>query len=136
MTTTAPSDATPSPTAPVPTPPEETVSHRRAPWVVVIALVAAGAGVLVGMRLPRSPSAPPAPAGMVMPPSEVPEAPPNAGSNAVYISPGRQQLVGVRSAPVARQHVEGTVRTVGTLAYDETRTTQIHTRVSGWVEQL
>ncbi|HEU4733368.1 MAG TPA: efflux RND transporter periplasmic adaptor subunit [Kofleriaceae bacterium] len=65
-----------------------------------------------------------------------PPSPPGAGSQAVYISPARQQLIGVRSAPVARQKVEGTVRTVGMLAYDETRTAQIHTRVSGWVEQL
>ena len=67
---------------------------------------------------------------------DAPAAPPGAGSNAVYISPGRQQLVGVRTALVDRQRVEGTVRTVGMLAYDETRTAQIHTRVSGWVEQL
>jgi Cu(I)/Ag(I) efflux system membrane fusion protein len=65
-----------------------------------------------------------------------PPAPPGAGSQAVYISPARQQLVGVRSAPIGRQRVEGSVRTVGRLAYDETRTAQIHTRVSGWVEQL
>jgi RND family efflux transporter MFP subunit len=65
-----------------------------------------------------------------------PPAPPGAGSQAVHISPARQQLVGVRSAQVARQRVEGSVRTVGMLVYDETRTAQIHTRVSGWVEQL
>jgi RND family efflux transporter MFP subunit len=67
---------------------------------------------------------------------DVPAAPAGAGSQAVYISPARQQLVGVRSAQVGRQRVEGTVRTVGMLASDETRTAQIHTRVSGWVEQL
>jgi RND family efflux transporter MFP subunit len=75
-------------------------------------------------------------AGMPGMESDAPSAPPGAGSNAVYIAPGRQQLVGVRTALVDRQRVEGTVRTVGMLAYDETRTAQIHTRVSGWVEQL
>jgi RND family efflux transporter MFP subunit len=75
-------------------------------------------------------------AGMPGMDSDAPTAPPGAGSNAVYISPGRQQLVGVRTALVERRRVEGTVRTVGTLAYNETRTAQIHTRVSGWVEQL
>ena len=75
-------------------------------------------------------------AGMAGMPAAVPSPPPNAGSNAVYISPGRQQLVGVRSAPVGRERVEGTVRTVGMLSYDETRTAEIHTRVAGWVEQL
>jgi RND family efflux transporter MFP subunit len=42
----------------------------------------------------------------------------------------------VRSAPISRQQIEGTIRTVGMLAYDETRSAQIHTRVAGWVEQL
>jgi len=118
--------------------------HRRAaPYVV--ALVAGGAGLLAGTQLRgSSATAPPAaaPAGDMagmagMPGMESgPPAPPGAGSQAVYISPARQQLVGVRSAPVGRQRVEGSVRTVGRLAYDETRTAQIHTRVSGWVEQL
>jgi Cu(I)/Ag(I) efflux system membrane fusion protein len=112
--------------------------------VIAIALVAAVAGVLAGSRLRGSPTTPPAaPAagGMASMPGmpgmeEGPPAPPGAGSQAVYISPARQQLVGVRSQVVGRQRVEGTVRTVGMLAYDETRTAQIHTRVSGWVEQL
>jgi RND family efflux transporter MFP subunit len=117
---------------------------------VVVALVAGGAGVLAGTRLhgsPVAPSAAPAAGGMANMPGmagmagmagmeDGPPAPPGAGSQAVYISPARQQLIGVRSAPVARQRIEGTVRTVGMLAYDETRTAQIHTRVSGWVEQL
>lgn len=65
-----------------------------------------------------------------------PPAPPGPGSQAVYISPARQQLIGVRSAPIVRQRIEGAIRTVGMLAYDETRSAQIHTRVAGWVEQL
>lgn len=126
-------------------------SRHRVSWTAVIAIatVAAGAGMLVGSRL-RS-SMPPsstagaagaagtagtAMAGMPGMDSDAPAAPPGAGSNAVYISPGRQQLVGVRTGLVDHQRVEGTVRTVGMLAYDETRTAQIHTRVSGWVEQL
>lgn len=111
---------------------------RRFGWasVLAVALVAAGAGVL-GARVWRSTSAPPNPAAPNTPGmSDVPPRPAGAGSNAVYISPGRQQLVGVRSAQVGRQRVEGTVRTVGRVAYDETRTAQIHTRVSGWIEQL
>ena len=111
--------------------------------VVAIAVASAGAGVGLGARLRRSPpsAATHADAMASMPgmpgmPGDAPAAPPGAGSSAVYISPGRQQLIGVRTAVVAHQRVEGTVRTVGVLAYDETRTAQIHTRVSGWVEQL
>lgn len=108
---------------------------------VGVALVAAGAGLVAGVQLGGAPAGSPtvAPAHdmQAMPGmSHGSAAPPGAGSQAVYISPARQQLVGVRSAPVTHQTVEGTIRTVGTLAYDETRSAQIHTRVSGWVEQL
>lgn len=125
---------------------------RRVGAMLAVALVAGGAGVLGGAQLlrpsPSTPAATPAPEGtgnmsdmpgMASMPSmshDGPPAPPGAGSQAVYISPARQQLVGVRSAPIARQQIEGTIRTVGMLAYDETRSAQIHTRVSGWVEQL
>jgi Cu(I)/Ag(I) efflux system membrane fusion protein len=118
---------------------------RRGP-LIAVAIIAAGAGLLAGTQLRGSPARAPsvaAPgagtadmAGMPGMVHDGPGAPPGAGSQAVYISPARQQLVGVRSAPVGRQKVEGTVRTVGMLSYDETRSAQIHTRVSGWVEQL
>jgi Cu(I)/Ag(I) efflux system membrane fusion protein len=136
-----------SPTTPSAMPPEfgaAILQHqpgRRAP-VFAVALVAGGVGVLAGMQLRGSPGASTASpsagsaAGMPGMSHDGAPAPPGAGSQAVYISPARQQLVGVRSALIARQKVEGTVRTVGMLAYDETRTAQIHTRVSGWVEQL
>src|SRR5581483_3120050 len=39
----------------------------------------------------------------------------------VYISPARQQLIGVRTAVVEHRALETTVRTVGVLQYDETR---------------
>lgn len=109
----------------------------RWPAVTAIALVAAGAGVLAGSRLLGSDrDSPPAPLPGVATPDAVPAPPPGAGSNAVYVSLGRQQLVGVRSAAIGRQRVEGTIRTEGMLEYDESRTVQVHTRVSGWVEQL
>ncbi len=120
--------------------------RRRGPsWgvVLLIALATAGGGTLLGTRLHRAAVAPPlAPvessgmAGMPGLTNEAPAPPPVAGPKAVYVSSARQQLVGVRTGPVVRQRVEGTVRTVGMLAYDETRTAQIHTRVAGWVEQL
>ena len=136
-------------TPPLPTPSDfgsAVLQHERQRTsrgaLIAVAIVAAGAGVLGGTQLrgsaARSPAARPAAEATSMPGMvhDGPGAPPGAGSQAVYISAARQQLVGVRSALIARQKVEGTVRTVGTLAYDETRTAQIHTRVSGWVEQL
>jgi len=62
--------------------------------------------------------------------------PGEAGNKAVHISPARQQLIGVRTATVTQQTLDTTIRTVGMLAYDETRMAQIHTKISGWVERL
>ena len=123
---------------------------KRRAGIILVALVAGGVGVLAGMQLRGSEGAATASSnssadgtaamadmpGMPGMSHDGPPAPPGAGSQAVYISPARQQLVGVRSAPIGRQQVEGTIRTVGMLAYDETRSAQIHTRVAGWVEQL
>lgn len=122
---------------------------------VAVALAAGAAGWFAGARLHAPPATAPSATTPALPAAgtatskaampdmpgmpgmeQRPPAPPGAGSQAVHISPARQQLIGVRTAPIGRQKVEGTVRTVGMLAYDETRTAQIHTRVSGWVEQL
>lgn len=54
----------------------------------------------------------------------------------VYVSPARQQTIGVRTATIGHQSLDRTIRTVGTIAYDETRVTEIHPKVSGWVEQV
>jgi RND family efflux transporter MFP subunit len=123
--------------------PSIATSKRGPSWVTVVAVAVAcaGGGMLAGWRVrgAQGPEPTKAMAGMASMPgmdSEAPAAPPGAGPSAVYISPGRQQLVGVRTALVDHQRVEGTVRTVGMLAYDETRTVQIHTRVSGWIEHL
>ena len=62
--------------------------------------------------------------------------PVGTSGNAVHLSPARQQLIGVRTATVARRPLETTIRTVGTVAYDETRVTQIHTKITGWIERV
>jgi Cu(I)/Ag(I) efflux system membrane fusion protein len=64
------------------------------------------------------------------------EQPAGATDQTVYISPARQQLIGVRTAEVTHRALDTTIRTVGTLAYDETRVTQIHTKIAGWIERL
>jgi multidrug efflux pump subunit AcrA (membrane-fusion protein) len=64
------------------------------------------------------------------------EHPTEAKGNAVYISPARQQLIGVRTAEVGERPMRTTFRTVGTLAYDETRVTQINTKIAGWVDHV
>ena len=62
--------------------------------------------------------------------------PEGVSDKAIQISPERQQLIGVRTTTVTHQALESTVRTVGTLAYDETRVTMIHTKIAGWVDRL
>jgi RND family efflux transporter MFP subunit len=65
-----------------------------------------------------------------------PPTPAGASSSAVYISPARQQLIGVRTGVAERQHLDSVVRTVGVLAYDETRVTHVHTKVAGWIDRV
>jgi len=55
---------------------------------------------------------------------------------AVTIDPVTVQNMGVRTAKVSRSPLKTSIRTVGQVTYDEERVTHIHTKVSGWVEQL
>lgn len=70
-----------------------------------------------------------------MPGMEAGDHPTEAKGNTVYISPARQQMIGVRTAAVEHRALQTTIRTVGVLAYDETRVTQIHTKIAGWIER-
>jgi len=67
--------------------------------------------------------------------AERPAKPEGAGDKAVYLTAQRRQLIGVRTAPVEHRALETTIRTVGVLAYDETRVAEIHTKIAGWVER-
>ncbi|MBI1876230.1 MAG: efflux RND transporter periplasmic adaptor subunit [Acidobacteria bacterium] len=62
--------------------------------------------------------------------------PPGTDQPGVYVSPLRQQLIGIRTAEIAHRALESTVKAVGTLTYDETRVAEIHTKIAGWVEQI
>ncbi len=55
---------------------------------------------------------------------------------AIQISPERQQLIGVQTGAATYKAVFKTLRTVGRLAYDETKITRIHPRIEGWIEQV
>ena len=117
-------------------PPRRRRSLALAVVSVALALIA---GIAIGNRLAPlqgvtapQPEGPTAMAGM----EAQPPLPVGASPSAVYVSPARQQLIGVRTGLVERQHVEGAVRTIGVLAYDETRVAQVHTKVAGWVDQV
>ena len=69
------------------------------------------------------------------------EPPPDAAAaegapKAVYISPARQQLIGVRTAEVTHRAMDTTIRTTGVIAFDETRMSEIHTKIAGWINAV
>ena len=71
-----------------------------------------------------------------------PQADQTAGSAAlvargdVSIEPQRQQLIGVRVAPVMRETMSADIRTTGVIRYDETRQADINVKLDGWIRQL
>jgi len=58
------------------------------------------------------------------------------GLATVGIDPQRQQLIGLRTAPVVEGPVGGSWRTVGRVAVDETRVHHVALRFSGFIEQV
>ena len=58
------------------------------------------------------------------------------GYATVRIDSQRQQLIGLRTAPVARGEIGASWRTVGRVAVDETRVRKINVKVDGFVEKL
>ena len=57
-------------------------------------------------------------------------------SGTVHIDPAVVQNIGVKTQLVRRQELNRTVRTVGRVDYDETRMTDVNTKIAGWVEKL
>jgi Cu(I)/Ag(I) efflux system membrane fusion protein len=58
------------------------------------------------------------------------------GLATVGIDPQRQQLIGLRTAPVTEGPVGGSWRTVGRVAVDETRVHHVSLKFSGFIEQV
>ncbi|SDM13296.1 membrane fusion protein, cobalt-zinc-cadmium efflux system [Geoalkalibacter ferrihydriticus] len=54
----------------------------------------------------------------------------------VLIDPVTMQNMGVRIAPVERRDLSRTIRTVGTIEYDEPHRYSINNKIDGWVERL
>lgn len=54
----------------------------------------------------------------------------------IQITPEKQQLIGVTYGEVERTGGSRTIRTVGRVAFDETRIQHIHTKVEGWIDQV
>ncbi|MBE0617775.1 MAG: efflux RND transporter periplasmic adaptor subunit, partial [Proteobacteria bacterium] len=58
------------------------------------------------------------------------------GGVEVRIDPVTQQNMGVRTAPVETGPLVRIIRTYGHVTYDETRTSQVSPKFSGWIEKL
>ena len=75
-------------------------------------------------------------AGMPMGETEQPPAAARGKENAVFIAPQKQQLIGMRSVAASVSPLMREIRAVGKVAFDETRVTHIHTKVSGYIEEV
>ena len=60
----------------------------------------------------------------------------NLPEGAFQITPEKQQLIGVTYGVALLQPVSRTMRTVGRLAYDETKIHHVHTKFEGWIEDV
>lgn len=65
-------------------------------------------------------------------PDAAPSAP--AGFAPVELDPSQAAAMGLTTAVVGERDFSRTVRTVGVVAVDETRTAHVHARVRGWIE--
>jgi RND family efflux transporter MFP subunit len=104
-------------------------------------LLVAGAGVYV-VRTRMWASIPPAsavPNAMTTMPAASPAAtgaPQTTSRGDVTIDPRRQQLIGVKTVPVARQTVDQNVRATGAVRYDETKQADVNVKIEGWIRDL
>jgi len=60
----------------------------------------------------------------------------NTGAQRIRITPERQQQIGVKFDAAAYQPAVVETRAVGRVAYDETQLAHVHTKVSGWIEDV
>ena len=54
----------------------------------------------------------------------------------IFVPPEKQQLIGMRSVAAEMGTLTKDIRIVGKVSYDETRLTHIHSKVSGYIEEV
>ena len=57
-------------------------------------------------------------------------------TNTIFIAPQRQQMIGVKTVVAKVVPLVKEIRAVGKVGYDETKVTHIHTKVTGYVEEV
>jgi membrane fusion protein, copper/silver efflux system len=55
---------------------------------------------------------------------------------AIFVAPEKQQLIGMRSVAAEVGSLTKDIRIVGKVSYDETKLTHIHSKVSGYIEEV
>ena len=80
-------------------------------------------------------------AGMKMDQGQTPPSPTPAPSaapqdKAIFVPPEKQQLIGMRSVPAEMGTLTKEIRITGKVTYDETHQTHIHSKVSGYIEDV
>jgi Cu(I)/Ag(I) efflux system membrane fusion protein len=70
------------------------------------------------------------------PEKKPPGAAAETGPAGIFISPQKQQLIGVQMAAVQTEPLTRTIITVGQLTFDETRVARIQSKVEGWIEHV
>ena len=58
------------------------------------------------------------------------------GYSGVMLEPAQAAAMGLASAPVEQRELTRTVRSVGVLALDETRSAHVHAKVRGWIDTI
>lgn len=58
------------------------------------------------------------------------------GDNTIFVPPERQQLIGVKSVPAVVKALSKEIRTIGKVSFDETKLTHIHTKVTGYIDEV
>src|SRR5258708_27151219 len=74
---------------------------------------------------------PAAPVSTATSPAPVP-----AQDNAIFVPPEKQQLIGMRSVAAEMGILTKELRIAGKVSVDETRVTHIHSKVSGYIEEV
>ncbi|HWB84442.1 MAG TPA: efflux RND transporter periplasmic adaptor subunit [Bryobacteraceae bacterium] len=59
-----------------------------------------------------------------------------SNDNAIFVPPEKQQLIGMHSVPAEMGTLTKDIRIVGKVSYDERRLTHIHSKVSGYIEDV
>lgn len=75
-------------------------------------------------------------AGHATPPGSSRSAAPPSGYAGFTLDPAKAASAGLKTARISEQKFERTLRTTGVVALDETRTSHVHTKVRGWIEDV